>query len=157
MKIRQYFLTGLIVILPISLTFYISYKIFTYVVELADYLVPLSIYSGKISIFIRITPILGTIIGYALSVVSTLLIIFLAGMLTLNYFGMMFIDIVEKLILKIPFANMIYSTIKQISEMLFSKNNNSYKKVVMIEYPSKGLFSIGFLTNDNIGLTIDKA
>lgn len=152
MRFRQYFFTGLIILLPISLTAYISYKIFSYVLLAADYLVPSNFYSGQISIFVHLTPIVARILGYFLSVVTTFFLIIFAGVLTLNYFGRLIFEVIEKLILKVPFANVIYTTVKQISEMLFSKNNNTYKKVVMIEYPSKGLGSIGFLTNDNIGI-----
>lgn len=96
-----------------------------------------------------------TFLGYSISIISAIAFITLIGAIALNYFGKLFIETIESIISKIPLSRTIYTTIKQISEVLFSKDNAPYKKVVMVEYPNKGLYSIGFLTNENISLKSD--
>ena len=86
-------------------------------------------------------------------IISALGLVILVGMLTLNYFGQFILKLIEGLIGKIPFARSIYSTIKQISEVILSKDGAPYKQVVAIEYPTKEFKSIGFLTNESINLT----
>jgi uncharacterized membrane protein len=152
MKLRKYFLAGLLIILPISLTGYISYKIFSYILMLSEYIISASFYENKISFLANVGTFLARLIGYFLSITTTLFLIICVGILTVNYFGKMIVDIFEYLIGQIPFARTIYTTVKQISELIFSTDNNAYKKVVIVDYPYPGIKSIGFLTNDSIDL-----
>ena len=72
-------------------------------------------------------------------------------MLAANLFGRRFVEIWERILNKIPLVRSIYSSIKQISNTIFDPSGKSFRKVVMLQYPRKGLWSIGFLTNDNVG------
>ena len=66
----------------------------------------------------------------------------------MNYFGKVLINNIEAIIARIPLSRTIYGTVKQISEIFLSKEDAPHKRVVMVEYPNEGLFSIGFMTNE---------
>ena len=84
-------------------------------------------------------------------IILALSVLLLTGMLAANLFGRRFVEIWERILNKIPLVRSIYSSIKQISNTIFDPSGKSFRKVVMLQYPRKGLWSIGFLTNDNVG------
>ena len=84
-------------------------------------------------------------------IILALSILLLTGMLAANLFGRRFVEIWERILNKIPLVRSIYSSIKQISNTIFDPSGKSFRKVVMLQYPRKGVWSIGFLTNDNVG------
>ena len=84
-------------------------------------------------------------------IILALSILLLTGMLAANLFGRRFVEIWERILNKIPLVRSIYSSIKQISNTIFDPSGKSFRKVLMLQYPRKGLWSIGFLTNDNVG------
>lgn len=84
-------------------------------------------------------------------IILALSILLLTGMLAANLFGRRFVEIWERILNKIPLVRSIYGSIKQISNTIFDPSGKSFRKVVMLQYPRKGLWSIGFLTNDNVG------
>ena len=84
-------------------------------------------------------------------IILALSILLLTGMFAANLFGRRFVEIWERILNKIPLVRSIYSSIKQISNTIFDPSGKSFRKVVMLQYPRKGLWSIGFLTNDNVG------
>lgn len=135
-KILNTFLAGISTLLPISITVFLLYKIFI-------------IIDGITSKYFEV--ILGRkIIG--LGFLSTLLIVFLTGMIVKNIIGKKIFLYVEKLVMKIPFAQSIYQAVKELSNSIFSKDKMSLKQPVLVDFPSQGLKSIGFITNENINL-----
>ena len=84
-------------------------------------------------------------------IILALSILLLTGMFAANLFGRRFVEIWERILNKIPLVRSIYSSIKQISNTIFDPSGKSFRKVVMLQYPKKDLWSIGFLTNDNVG------
>ena len=84
-------------------------------------------------------------------IILALSILLLTGMLAANLFGRRFVEIWERILNKIPLVRSIYSSIKQISNTIFDPSGKSFRKVAMLQYPRKGVWSIGFLTNDNVG------
>ena len=94
------------------------------------------------------------LVGFSIpgfGIILALSILLLTGMLAANLFGRRFVEIWERILNKIPLVRSIYSSIKQISNTIFDPSGKSFRKVVMLQYPRKGLWSIGFLTNDNVG------
>jgi uncharacterized membrane protein len=79
-------------------------------------------------------------------VVVTLLLIFISGLITTSYLGNRLVGVGERIVGKIPFVRSIYQAIKRIAETLFMDRAQSFKKVVIVEYPRRGLYSIGFVT-----------
>lgn len=83
-----------------------------------------------------------------LGLITLLVLITLTGMLAHNYLGRKLIGFGEKIFQKIPIMSNIYGTTKQITETLTKADKNSFRRVVLVEYPRMGIFSPGFLTSD---------
>jgi uncharacterized membrane protein len=146
-KLKSLFITGLITILPVLITFNILSWIFKFlnrylsqnvvVKEMVSHLMTYEIYSEFIT----------QIIVYSLAVIIILLAIIITGLAMKNVIGKKIAKFVDKLLSNLPLIKPIYTTILQIRELMFTSSTKAYQKVVMIEYPRKGLYSLGFLTN----------
>lgn len=133
-RIRNWFISGIITIIPIAITVYLIGK----VVELTDH------------IFVPVLQPLTSInipgIGFLLAFIFIVFI----GALTSNIVGNKLKSLVDKLFSRIPIIKTIFVPLKQIVENLSSKTNNSFRQVVLVEFPRDNCYSIGFLTNDSI-------
>ena len=90
-----------------------------------------------------------TLVGFripGLGTILTLLIIFFTGLLTRNFIGNYVVAAWEALLKRIPIVNSIYSSVKQVSDTLFSSSGNAFRKAVLVQYPRQGCWTIGFLT-----------
>lgn len=150
---RNYFFTGLISISPIFLTVFILIQIAEYTVKLFSKLFSVN----KLREFIIksfnienkvFTQLAVSIVIYGIAIIVIYLIVMLIGLMVSKLINKEKIKYFEKFFLKIPLAKPIYTTLKQIREIILSQNGRSYKKVLLIEYPRKGIYSLGFLTND---------
>jgi uncharacterized membrane protein len=141
MKIlRKYFLTGLLVLVPLAITFWVLHA----VISTMDQSLLLLPESWRPDSWLHLhIPGLGTIL--------TLLIVFVTGLLAQNFIGNYIVKIWENILNRIPVVNSIYSSVKQVSDTLFSDSGNAFRKAVLIEYPRKGSWSIGFLTGTPSG------
>ena len=81
-----------------------------------------------------------------LGAVLTLVIIFVTGLVATNIFGQQLIVLWESFLSRVPFVKSIYSSVKQVSDTLFSDSGNAFRKALLIEYPRKGAWTIAFLT-----------
>ncbi|MFQ5708395.1 MAG: DUF502 domain-containing protein [bacterium] len=143
-KIRAYFFTGLLVLVPLVLTGYIIWNLFLAIDGILREFVYSFIFENfKISFFERPIPGLGFI--------TLILIIVLTGILARNYFGRKIVNLGDKFVQRIPLINRVYNAIKQISFAFFSEKREVFKKAILFEYPRKGIYSIGFYTQDTRG------
>lgn len=97
--------------------------------------------------------LVATLVGkkiIGLGFITTLLIIFLIGAITKNIIGKKMIVLTDNFFEKIPVAQTIYKAAKEIINTILNKDKNSFKQPVLIDFPSKGLRSVGFLTNDSV-------
>ena len=144
-KKNRFFLKGLVFILPVFITCWILYKIIVFM----SAVIPSLIISRIIS-FMNIKSssaedALATLLGFFL----TLIIVYLLGIL-LSVIGKRFFDKIEhNFLFKIPVFNVIYKTIKQIVDSVSSPDKNSFKKVVMVEFPRKEVWTMGFVTGSS--------
>lgn len=143
--IKRNFLAGLLVLLPISLTIYVIVFLFKLVDRFLDYL-PTK-YNPQTYLPFHV-PGLGFIL--------LVFIIFFIGLLARNYIGHKLVDIWEQLVGRIPFIRSIYIATKQLAETIFLKTDTNLKRVVLIEYPRKGLYVLGFTTGITKGEIQDK-
>jgi len=142
-RIRTIFITGLLITLPIAITFFILKFLFKNLDALSPVFTDLLIQAGApIPEGFRI-PFLGFLM--------TFLIILLAGILTTNIFGKQVVHLGETLVEKIPFVRRIYSGTKQVVVAFANTDADSFKKVVLIEFPRKGIHAIGFVTGEASG------
>lgn len=130
---KRRFLAGLLVTIPVIVTFVIIGAFFRFVDGLLG-------------------PIYYRILGYyvhGLGFISAIVIIFIIGLISTNVFGHKVIEIFEKIILKIPMFKGLYSAIKQLVDAFSPEcKNAAFKKFVIVEYPRTGVFVFGFLTKE---------
>ncbi|MCP4473911.1 MAG: DUF502 domain-containing protein [Gammaproteobacteria bacterium] len=137
-KIRKYFITGLLIWAPILATIWII-----------DFLIRL------LDSSLRLLPQTyqpEEILGFSLpgaGVIFSLAVLLLTGLLTTNFLGRHLVKLWDKLIGRIPLVRTIYAGIKQTMETLFKSNSQAFRRVLLVEYPRKGLWSIAFQTSDN--------
>ncbi|MGI4849172.1 MAG: DUF502 domain-containing protein [Janthinobacterium lividum] len=132
---RKYFITGLLVLVPLAITLWVLNLIIS-TMDQSLLLLPASWQPEAVFGF-RI-PGMGTIL--------TLLIIFLVGLGTRNFVGKKLVWAWERVLTRIPVVSSIYSSVKQVSDTLFSSSGNAFRKAVLVEYPRKGCYTIAFLT-----------
>lgn len=137
-KLRAYLITGLIVVGPIILTI----LIIMWLLNLVD------------SLFIMILNILPydylpkIMFAPGIGVIVVLIFLIFTGIIGKNFLGKLFIYTSDKVFNKLPIVKFIYGTIKQIFDTIFSNHGKSFKSVVLVEFPKKDSWSIGFITSD---------
>ena len=142
--LRRYLMAGLLVWVPLGVTLLIV----AFLVDLMDQtlrLLPASIQPENILGF-RI-PGLGAVL--------TAVIVFVTGMIVTNLFGMQLFSIGERILQRIPLVRSIYASVKQVTESMFS-SGKSFRKVVLVEYPRKGMWSLAFQTGNGAEEINDK-
>ena len=135
-KLRNYFITGIVVLVPIGITLYLT-KFF---IRISSKLIPAEINPNNY------LPIL--IPG--LEIILAIIFITLIGYLSLSFIGKKILQLFNDLLKRIPILRTIYSAIGQMAETLAPKRK-SKKSVVLVEYPRKGSWAVGFATKDNKG------
>jgi len=135
--LRKYLIAGLLVWLPLAATVVII-KLLIDLLNKAILLFPPE-WQPETLFGISI-PGFGIIIG--------VLILILTGVFAANLFGRKLVGFWEAILGRIPLVRTIYSSVKQVLETLFSSNSESFRRVVLIEYPRKGIWSLGFQTNE---------
>jgi len=142
--LRRYLMAGLLVWVPLGVTLLIV----AFLVDLMDQtlrLLPDSIQPENILGF-RIP---------GLGAVMTAVIVFVTGMIVTNLFGMQLFNIGERILQRIPLVRSIYASVKQVTESMFS-SGKSFRKVVLVEYPRKGMWSLAFQTGTGAEEVRDK-
>lgn len=137
--LRKYIIAGLLVWLPLAATV----AIIKIVVDLLDktiLLLPPEFQPANVLGF--------SVPGFG--IVLAISILLLTGMLAANLFGRRLVNIWEAVLNRIPLVRTIYNSVKQISTTLLDSDRKSFRKVVMLQYPRQGVWSIGFLTNEHV-------
>ena len=135
-RLRNYFITGAIVLIPIGITIYIT----LFVIKISSKLLPKSINPNNYLPF--------DIPG--IEILISIILITIIGGLSLSFLGKKFLEIFDNALKRIPILRTIYSAVGQLTES-FTKSDGTKKSVVIIEYPRKGLWVVGFATKDNNG------
>lgn len=132
---RKYFITGLLILVPLAITVWVLNLIISTMDQSLLLLPPSWRPEALLGFYI---PGLGTIL--------TLLIIFLTGLAARNFIGRQIVSLWEGILTRIPVVKSIYSSVKQVSDTLFSSSGNAFRKAVLIQYPRQGSWTIAFLT-----------
>ena len=136
LKLRNYFFTGVVVFIPIGITLYLT----IFIIKISSKLIPKEINPNHYLPF--------SIPG--LEMIVSVILITLIGYLSLSFIGRKFLLFVNDLFKRIPILRTIYSAIGQMTQS-FAKSSNKKKRVVLVEYPRKGSWAVGFATKDNKG------
>ncbi|MFB0518025.1 MAG: DUF502 domain-containing protein [Acidobacteriota bacterium] len=147
--LKRNFVAGLLIIFPLLITVFL----FIYLISRVNrYITPL-IYRGLelVGLSLPFAGFWGTLISFTLGLFSTLIIILLIGVIGSNILGRRVISAFDTLMLRIPLIKVIYGSVKQISGALAPKTKEelSFEKVALVEYPRKGLWVIGLITKES--------
>ena len=140
-KLRNNFIAGIVVLIPIGITLYLT----LFLIRFSGKIIPKEINPNNYLPF--------NIPG--VEILIALIIITLIGWLSLSFLGKKFFELFNNILKKIPILRTIYSAIGQMTES-FTKTDNKQKSVVLLEYPRKGVWAVGFATKQNEGLIKDQ-
>ena len=140
-KIRNNFIAGIVVLIPIGITLYLT----LFLIRISGKIIPKEINPNNYLPF--------DIPG--VEILMALFIITLTGWISLSFLGKKFFEYFNNILKKIPILRTIYSAIGQMTES-FTKTDNKQKSVVLLEYPRKGVWAVGFATRENEGIIKDK-
>ena len=138
--LRKYLVTGLILWIPLLITFFIVRFLIRFVDQIL-LLLPAQW---------RPEALLGFGIP-GLGLVLALTILVVTGLFAANFAGRRLVELGDRIVTRIPLVNGIYSGAKQVAETLFSDSSTAFKRVLLVEYPRKGLWSMCFQTSDAVG------
>lgn len=134
-RIRHYFITGLLVVVPLYITVYVL----SLIVGFMDSVFMLLPQAARPDAFLPFhIPGLG--------IIFTIICIFLVGVITANFLGKKLLYLGEKMLSKVPVLRIVYNATKQFMETFFAKEHEGFRKVVLVEFPRDGVYSMGFLT-----------
>jgi len=135
-------IAGLLVVIPLATTIWLSSLVSKFVLTLVTS-VP-----KQLNPFITLNPLLQDLINLTLGLTVPLLAILLIGLMARNFVGRWLLEFGEGTLSKIPVAGAVYKTLKQLLETFLSNKSNRFRRVVLVEYPREGLYSVGFVTGD---------
>ena len=141
LTLRNYFITGVVVLIPIGFTIYLS----KFLIGISSKLIPKNLNPNHYLPF--------DIPG--VEILISILLITIVGGLSLSFFGRKILGLIDDLFKRIPFLRTVYSAIVQMTET-FSKKDDDKKSVVLVEYPRKDVWAVGFATKENKGEMSDK-
>jgi len=146
--VRKHLITGLLVWMPLAITIWVLLWVlglmdglFSWMLSLSQAVLPEKMREGIETL--RGVPGLG--------VVSLLLVLWLTGLFVANIFGQWFVSQWDRLLHKIPIVKSIYSSVKQVSDTLFSSSGNAFREAVLVQYPRAGSWTIAFVTGTPSG------
>ena len=140
-SIRNNFIAGIVVLIPIGITFYLT----LFIIRISGRIIPKEINPNNYLPF--------NIPG--VEIIIALLVITFIGWLSLSFLGKKFFEFFNNILKKIPILRTIYSAIGQMTETL-TKSDSGQKSVVLLEYPRKGIWAVGFATKENEGIIKNK-
>jgi uncharacterized membrane protein len=123
-QLRKSFFTGLLVVIPISVTIYIL----VFLIELLNDLLPFSF------------------LPYGTGLVLMVILITLVGFMTTNFIGKRLIEMGEQFISRIPLVKNVYAAVKQIADAMLTSHTKNFRRVVLVEYPRKEIYTLAFVT-----------
>ena len=140
-RIRNNFIAGVVALIPIGITLYLT----LFIIKLSEKLIPKGINPNSYLPF--------DIPG--LEILIALVLITLVGWISLSFLGKKVFELFNNILKRIPILRTIYSAIGQMTES-FTKNQKDQSSVVLLEYPRKGVWAVGFATNENKGVISTK-
>ncbi len=140
-RLRNYFFAGAVVLIPIGITLYLS----LFIIKVSTKILPKELNPNSYLPF--------EIPGVEI-IIAVFLITFI-GWLSLSFLGKKIIELINRILKRIPILRTIYSAINQMTESL-TKSDNKQKSVVLLEYPKKDVWAVGFATKENKGIINDK-
>jgi uncharacterized membrane protein len=133
-------IAGILVVIPLATTIWLSFIIANWAINF------LTRIPKQLNPFDGLNPLVTNLLNFGVGLAVPLAFILLIGLMARNIAGRWLLDVGEQLLQAIPLAGSIYKTLKQILETLFRDSKTKFRRVVMIEYPRKGIWTLGFVT-----------
>ena len=133
-------IAGLLVVIPLATTIWLTITIASWVINF------LTKVPKQINPFDGLNPILVNLLNFLVGLAVPLLSILLIGLMARNIAGRWLLDFGERLLQAIPLAGSVYKTLKQLLETIL-KSNDKFRRVILVEYPRRGIWALGFVTN----------
>lgn len=133
-------IAGLLVVIPLATTIWLATTVSRFVLAF------LTSIPKQFNPFNTLNPLLQELINLGVGLLVPLLGILLIGLMARNIVGRWLLDFGEGTLQRIPLAGSVYKTLKQLLETVFRDNSTRFRRVVLVEYPRKGLFALGFVT-----------
>ena len=133
-------IAGLLVVIPLATTIWLSVSIAKWAIDLFTRI------PKQINPFDGLDPILTNILNFTVGLAVPLLSILVIGLMARNIVGRWLLDFGEQFLQAIPLAGSVYKTLKQILETLLGDSKTKFRRVIMLEYPRKGIWTMGFVT-----------
>jgi uncharacterized membrane protein len=133
-------IAGLLVVIPLATTIWLSYIIANWAIKFLTQI------PKQINPFDGFDPIVTNLLNFSVGLTVPLVLILIIGLMARNFVGRWLLDVGERILQGIPLAGSIYKTLKQILETLFQDSQTKFRRVVMVEYPRQGVWSVGFVT-----------
>lgn len=133
-------IAGLLVVIPLATTIWLTFTIASWVI---DFLTKIP---KQINPFDGLHPILVNLLNFLVGLAVPLLSILLIGLMARNIAGRWLLDLGERLLQAIPLAGSVYKTLKQLLETILKDSNDKFRRVILVEYPRRGVWAIGFVT-----------
>ena len=140
-RLRNYLLAGVIVTAPVSITLYVSWLFIDFVDRQVTPLIPAK-YNPETYLPFGLP---------GLGLVVIVLVLIMIGALTAGFIGRFFVRTGEQLLAHMPVVRTIYSALKQVFETVFAEKSTAFREVVLIEYPRRGIWAMGFATGSTKG------
>ena len=140
-RIRNNFIAGVVVLIPIGITLYLT----LFFIKISGNIIPKEINPNNYLPFNI----------HGVEIIVALIFITIIGWLSLSFLGKKFFELFNNILKRIPILRTIYSAIGQMTQSL-TKTDNKQKSVVLLEYPRKGIWAVGFATKENEGIIKDK-
>ncbi|MEM8778546.1 MAG: DUF502 domain-containing protein [Cyanobacteria bacterium P01_G01_bin.49] len=133
-------IAGLLVVIPLATTIWLTITVASWVIDLLTQI------PKQLNPFDGLDPILSYCLNLTVGLAVPLLCILIMGLMARNIAGRWLLDVGERILQSIPLAGAVYKTLQQILETLFKDSKSKFRRVVMVEYPRRGVWSLGFVT-----------
>ena len=140
-RLRTYFLTGIVVSAPVGITIWLIWLFVAFVDDTVVPLIP-DAYNPSDVIGVSVPGI---------GVIVVLLVVTIIGFLVTNFFGRFMIKLGENMVSRVPVVRTIYGVLKQIFDAVLAQSEGAFREVILIEYPRKGIWVLGFVTSNTLG------
>ena len=152
-RTRRNFFTGLAVVLPVIISIGVALWLFNQAVAVSDILLyPIRFIFGlELNDIWKDGPGSDLYFGWkVVAILEAVILTGLLGFLTRYYVGKKLVQLMDYVLMNVPLLGKIYGTVKQVNQAFTSEKKSSFKQVVMVEFPRKGLFSVGFVTAEQV-------
>ncbi|NER81753.1 MAG: DUF502 domain-containing protein [Leptolyngbya sp. SIO1D8] len=133
-------IAGLLVVIPLATTIWLTITVAAWVIRF------LTRFPKQLNPFTGLPPLLGDIINLAVGFAVPLLSILLIGLMARNIAGRWLLDLGERIVQSIPLAGSVYKTLQQLLQTVFQDSKSRFRRVILVEYPRRGLWAVAFVT-----------